>query len=231
MDSIFIEPFKKFVERITAFLPALLTGLAIIALGLIIAWLLRIAVTRILLFLNIDKLSDRLGVMQLLQKSGYRDPLSRLIGKLVYWIVLLSFMMIGLDALRMPAVENMLTELLLYLPNIVLACIIIVAGYLLGNFFGRAALIASVNAGLSISGLVGKFVKFTVFIMAATMALELLGIGEATVLIAFAIVLGGVVLALAIAFGLGGKDVANDYIEKMFKEKKEEDDKDDIKHL
>jgi hypothetical protein len=128
----------------------------------------------------------------------------------------------------MPAIENLMTEFLLYLPNIVLACIVVFVGYLLGNFFSRAALIASVNAGIAFSGLIGKFVKFTVFIMAATMALELLGIGEDTVLIAFAVVFGGVVLALAIAFGLGGRDAAKGYIDKMLEEKKEED---DISHI
>jgi len=228
MDTVLIEPIKRFVERIAGFLPSLLTGVVIIIVGVIIAWIFRTIVTRISLFLRIDKLSDRLGIVQILQKSGYREPLSRIFGQMVYWIVLLSFIIIGLDALKIPAVENLLTEFLLYMPNIVLACIVVMVGYLMGNFFGRAALIASVNAGLAISGLVGKFVKFTVFIMAATMALELLGIGEDTVLIAFAIVFGGVVLALALAFGLGGKDAARDYIEKMRGEKKDEN---EIHHI
>ncbi len=228
MDTVFIEPIKRFVERVAGFLPSLLTGVVIIIVGVIIAWILRTIVTRISLFLRIDKLSDRLGIMQILQKSGYREPLSRIFGQMVYWIVLLSFVIIGLDALKIPAVENLLTVFLLYMPNIVLACIVVMVGYLLGNFFGRAALIASVNAGLAISGLVGKFVKFTVFIMAATMALELLGIGKDTVLIAFAIVFGGVVLSLSLAFGLGGRDAAKDYIEKMRGEKKDEN---EIHHI
>jgi hypothetical protein len=76
--------------------------------------------------------------------------------------------------------------------------------------------------------LLDQFVRFTVFIIATSMALELLGIGENTVLIAFAIVLGGVVLALSIAYGVGGKDAAKDHIEKMLKQKK---DKDEITHI
>ncbi len=228
MENVFIEPFKRFLDRIATFLPSLLTGLVIIIVGVIIAWFLRKVVTRISLFLKIDNLSDSLGIVQVLKKSGYKEPLSRMIGQLIYWIVLLSFIIIGLDALKIPAVENLLTEFLLYMPNIILACIVIAAGYILGNFFGRAALIASVNAGLTISGLIGKFVKFAVFLMAATMALELLGIGRDTVIIAFAIVFGGVVLALAIAFGQGGRDAAKDYIDKMLKEKREED---DISHI
>ncbi len=228
MDNVFVEPFQKFVERITGFLPSILISFVIIFVGIIIAWLLMKIITRISVFLKIDNLSDRLGVMQLLQKSGYSEPLSKLIGLLVYWIVLISFITIGLDALKIPAVEDLLTKFLLYLPNIIVACIVVIAGYVLGNFLGRAALIASVNAGVAFSGLIGKFVRFTVFIMAVTMSLELLGIGEDTVLIAFAIVFGGVVLALSIAFGLGGRDAAKDYIEKWLGEKKDED---EIHHI
>jgi hypothetical protein len=230
MNNIFIEPFQRFIERIAGFLPSLLTGLVIIVVGIIISWLLKKISTMVARFLKIDRLTDRLGIMQVLQKSGYTEPFSKLIGLVVYWIVLISFLIIGLDAFRIPAVENLLTEFLLYLPNIIVAFMIVIAGYILGNFFSRAALIASVNAGVTFSGLIGKFVRFTVFIMAVTMALELLGIGEDTVLIAFTIVFGGVVLALSIAFGFGGRDAAKEYIDNMRGEKKDED-KDEISHI
>jgi small-conductance mechanosensitive channel len=228
MDNVFIEPLKRFIERIAAFLPNLLIGLILIIIGFLLAKLSKAIITRVSIFLKVDALSERIGILQALRKSGIQEPLSKMIGQAVYWIIFLSFIIIGLDALKMPAVENLMTEFLLYLPNIVLACIVIFIGYLLGNFLGRAALIASVNEGFAFSGLMGKFVKFTVFIMASTMALELLGIGEDTVLIAFAIVFGGVVLALAIACGLGGKDAAKEYIDKMLQEKKEDD---DITHI
>jgi uncharacterized membrane protein len=101
-------------------------------------------------------------------------------------------------------------------------------GYLLSNFFGRAALIALVNAGTKNAGMISKFTRFTVFVFSATMALEQLGIGRDTVIIAFTIIFGGVVLAGAIACGLGGKDIARDYLEKKMKE---DDKKDEIHHL
>ena len=227
MDTVFIEPLQRFVSNITGFLPNLLIGIILIILGFLVAWLLKVIITRISHFLKIDRLSEKIGITQMLHRSGIMESFSGLMGKAAYWVVLLSFIIMGLDALRVPAVEKLLSEFWLYLPNVITAAMIVIAGYLLGNFLGRAALIAAVNAGLPISGLIGKFVKFTVFIMAATMALELLGIGEDTVLIAFSIVFGGVVLALSIAFGLGGRDAAKHYIEKM-REKKGED---DIQHI
>lgn len=234
MDKIFtadllMEPLKKFISKIADFLPSLLIGLILVITGFLLAMILRAIVTRLSRLLKMDGLSDKVGLTQILQKSGIREPVSWLIGNALYWVVLISFVIMGLDALKIPAVENLLREFWFYLPNVIAAVVILAAGYLLGNFLGRAALIAAVNAGIAVSGLIGKFVKFTVFIMAATMALELLGLGEETVLIAFAVVFGGVVLALAIAFGFGGRDIAKEHIEKMFLEKKNQDD--DISHI
>jgi uncharacterized protein YneF (UPF0154 family) len=87
-----------------------------------------------------------------------------------------------------------------------------------------------VNAGNRFAGLVARFVKYAILLLALTMALEQLGIGKETVVIAFAIIFGGVVLAFAVAFGLGGKNIARKYLEKQFKEKVKTDD-DEIHHL
>lgn len=229
MKNLLIEPLKHFVVKVMSFLPNLLTSLVIIIAGLFIAWLLKTVVSKISGLLKLDVVSERIGVVQILHRGGIREPLSGIISRVIYWMVLISFIIIALGALKMPAVENLLERFLLYLPNVIVAGIITLLGYLLGNFLGRAALIASVNAGLSFSGLIGKFVKFTVFILAASMALELLGIGRNTVLIAFAVIFGGVVLALSIAYGLGGRDAAKGHIEKMLSQKQE--DKDEITHI
>jgi hypothetical protein len=130
--------------------------------------------------------------------------------------------------LSVPTVEDLLSRFFLYLPNVIVAIIILVSGYLLGNFLGRASLIALVNADVSIATFLGGFVRITVYIIATTMALELLGIGKDTVLVAFAIVFGGIVLALSIAFGIGGQRAAGEYIEKKLKERKNGD---DIEHI
>jgi hypothetical protein len=130
--------------------------------------------------------------------------------------------------LNIPAIEGILERFILYLPNIFVAVLILFLGYFLGNFVGRASLIAAVNAGFKLSGLIGKFVKLTIFLLTTTMALEQLGIGKETIVIAFAILFGGVILALAIAFGLGGRDIAKEYLEKKLKG---EEKKDDISHL
>lgn len=165
--------------------------------------------------------------MFLQREGGIKDTFSSLAARFAGWLIFFVFVIISLSSLNVPAIERLLERFFLYLPNIFVAIIILLLGYMFSNFFGRAALIASVNAGLEASGLIGRFVKLTIFLLAVTMALEQLGIGRETIIIAFAIVFGGIVLALSIAFGLGGRDIAKDCLEKKMKG----EEKDEIKYI
>lgn len=223
-----IGPLQEFYRNVLDFLPNLLTSLVILILGVAIAVVLKKIFTRLFRAIKLDKLSEKFGISDIFMKWGLKESISSLFLRVIGWLIIFTFLIISLRTLNVPTIERFLEELFLYLPNVFIAIMILFVGYLLSNFLGQTALITSVNAGLRISGVIGKFVKFTVFFLAITMALEQLGIGKETVLIAFAIVFGGVVLALAIAFGAGGKDAAKDYMDKMLKG---EDKKDDIHHL
>ena len=228
LRKLIVEPFDTFFEKVLHFLPMLLSSVLIFITGLALGLILKNIFLRIFRAVKLDKFSERSGLVELLHKGGIREPLSQIIARFIGWLTIISFLIVALNSLDLPAVEQILERFILYLPNIFVAAIILFLGYLLSNFFGRAALVASVNAGIKLSGLIGKIVKLSVFLLALTMALEQLGIGRGTIVIAFAIILGGVVLALAISFGLGGRDMAKDYLEKKIRG---EEKKDDISHL
>lgn len=231
MKSIFerliSEPLEGFLERFIQFLPNLISAIFLLLIGLFAGWLTKRVLVRLFRILKTDEFSDRHGINNILLKGGIKEGLSSIIGRFAGWLVFFIFVIISLSSLNVPAIERLLERFFLYLPNLFVAVVILLMGYLLSNFFGRAALIASVNAGLKASGLIGRFVKLTIFLLAATMALEQLGIGRETIIIAFAIVFGGIVLALSIAFGLGGRDIAKDYLEKKMKG----EEKDEIDHI
>jgi len=229
--DIIVDSFEQFYENVLQFLPNFLAFLLILIIGIILGRILNALFLRIFRAVGLDKLSEKSGVMDLIRKGGIKDSVSVLLAKIVRWVTVIIFAIIALRALELPTIEGLFEKFLLYLPNVFVAAVILLFGYLLGNFFGRAALIASVNAGIRIAGVIGRFVKFTVFLLAATMALEQLGIGKETIVIAFAIIFGGVVLALALALGLGGKETAREYIEKKLKGEEEEEKKDEISHL
>jgi hypothetical protein len=228
LQRVIIEPFERFLDKVVQFLPHLFVSILILIVGIVLGWVLRKIFLRIFKAIGLDNISTRSGLLELLKKGGIEEPLSVLLSRVIGWITIVIFVVISARELRIPAVERLFESFLIYLPSVFVAALILLLGYILGNFLGRAALIASVNAGIKISGLIGKSVKYTVFILSATMALEQLGIGRGTIIIAFAIVFGGVVLALALAFGLGGRYIAKEYLEKKLLK---EEEKDDIEHL
>lgn len=228
LDKVIVIPIERFLNRLIQFLPDILTSLFIFSVGIVLGIILKRIFLRFFNTVKMDRFSERYGFVEMLKKGGIKEPVSVIISKLIGWLTIVIFSIVALRTLNVPAIERILESIFLYVPNIFVAAIILFVGYLLSNFIGRAALIAAVNAGLRVSGLVGRLVKLTIFLLALTMALEQLGIGRETIIIAFAIIFGGVVLALAIAFGLGGRDIAKDYLEKKLKG---EENKDDISHL
>lgn len=228
-DAILTVPLKDFLQRLIAFLPNLFSSLIIFVLGLVLGWFLKKVIVKIAKLFKTDHFCANIGMIEALEKVGIKGSPSRFLGRICYWLVVIIFTIIALYALKVPAIENLLEKFVLYLPNIFIAALLTTVGYLLGNFLGRTILIAAVNAGMRFAGLLARGAKILIFVFAFAMALEQLGIGRNIVVVAFTILFSGIVFALALAFGLGGKDIARDYLEKRFKEDEEE--KDDIQHL
>lgn len=230
IDQVLVEPLRAAARDIVAFLPSLLTGLVVLVVGLGLAWLVKLLVLRIIKLLKVDEAFARSGVTEALNKMAVKDTPAKLVGRTFFWLVTFLFFVLALKVMKVPAIDRLLERFLLYLPNIFVALIILVLGWLLGNFLGRAALIASVNAGVKLAGQISRGVKAVILLFAFVMAFEQLGIGRSTIIAAFTIAFGGAVLALALAFGLAGKDLARTFLEKRVG-KGGEPGPDDIQHL
>jgi hypothetical protein len=145
-----------------------------------------------------------------------------LLGLFFYWVIVLITLILGINALEVAATQNFIVRFFNYLPNLFAAILILVVGYLIAIFLGQATLIAAVNAQIESARLVGRAVRWFIIILSLTMALYHLGIAEKVIIVAFTIFLGGLVLALAIAFGWGGRELARDFLEKIYRRKGEE---------
>ncbi len=232
VHRLFVEPLERFYESVIQYLPNVMSFILVIIAGLILGKVFKLIFLQVFKVLKVDRFSERSGINEVLHKGGIREHLSSILARLIGWGTIFVFLVIALSVLEVPEVEHLLRTFFLYLPNVLVATIILFTGYLLANFLSRAALITAVNADLQMSGLIGKLVKIGIFVLAFTMALEQLGIGRETIIIAFTIVFGGAVLALALAIGLGAKDIARKYLEQaMNSEKKTEAKEDDIHHL
>ena len=230
-EAAFVSPVKEFFKQVVDFLPQLLTMVVIVAIGLVAASLVRMGISRLLRIARFDQLSNRVGFSDALTKGGVRDLPSTLISKIVYWAILLLFLVLGLGALKLKGVDLFVDQTFTYIPHLLVAFIILVVGFILANFFGRAALIAAVNAQIIQARLLARIVRLAVILFAVSMAFEQLGIATAIIVAAFSIVFGGVMLALAIAFGLGAKDAAKEFIDQRFKKEPEPKKEEEISHL
>jgi len=162
--------------------------------------------------------------MPALARAGVVQPASLLIGRLSFWTVFLVFTLMGLDALSLPATANLMSLLLEFLPNLLASAFVLLCGVLLGNFLGEAALIAAVNSQIQEARLIAHFVRWGLYLFTGAMVLTQLGIAKEIVVAAFCIMFGGIVLALAIAVGLGGRNIARDKLERRMRRRQTEED-------
>lgn len=229
-QTAFITPLVEFLKEFVEFLPHLLATVVILALGILVAWIVKFVVFRLLTTMKFDQLCGRIGFSQAMRKGGVSETPSHLVGRAVYWVIVLIFLMLGLGALNLQPVNQFVTQTLSYLPHLLVAIVILIVGFLLANFFGQATLIAAVNAQMTQARFLARGVQWAVILFALAMALEQMGIATGIIVAAFSIAFGGVVLAIAIAFGLGAKDAAKDFIEKRLK-KETEPKEEDFSHL
>jgi hypothetical protein len=227
-SQVLYEPLQVFLKNIVKFIPNLLAAIFVLLVGILVFWVARFLISRVLKLFRVDHFAERMGVHRVMVRGGIRESLSGIIGRFFAWIILLLFIVMALGTLNVPAIEHLIEKLLLYIPNILVALVILLAGIMLANFVGRAALIASVNAGFRLSGMIGKSAKLIILLISISIAMEHLGIGKETVHISFAIIFGAIALAFAIALGFGGRDLAKEYLERMLRR---DDKKDDITHL
>ena len=227
-----VDSLNKFLGKVITFLPNLLAMITILIIGFLIAWIVKIILLRFLKAVHFDRASERWGLAQILSKGGMAYSPANLLSLFFYWVIVLITLILGINALEVAATQNFIAKFFSYLPHLFAALLILVVGYLIAIFLGQATLIASVNAQMETARLLGRTVRWFIIILSLTMALYHLGIAEKVIIVAFTIFFGGVVLALAIAFGWGGRELAKDFLEKIYRRKGEEDKgQDHISHI
>ncbi|MGH7258888.1 MAG: mechanosensitive ion channel family protein [Nitrospiraceae bacterium] len=226
-----LDPLELLARQVLSVLPSILAMSIIFAAGLLVAWTTSQTLERLLRVVGLDRLCDRLGITSALLRGGVKTDPSRLVGQAAYWLVMIFATVAALGALNLQPINDVAKSFLAYVPHLVTAGLILIAGWLLSNFVSQAVLIAAVNAGLPPARLVATCSRWGIQLLAVAMALEQLGIAQNIVVVGFGITLGGIVLAGAIAFGLGSKDLAKDYIERGLSIRSRERGTDDLRHL
>lgn len=227
-----VESFNKFLGKVITFLPNLLAMITILILGWIIAWVVKKVLLLFLRAVQFDRMSDRWGLTSLITQRGITRSPGNLLSSFFYWVILLVTLILGINALEVAATQHVISQFFNYLPHLFAAIILLVLGYLMAIFLGQAILISAVNAQMESAKFIARSVRWFIIILSWTMALYHLRIAEKVVVAAFSITFGGIVLALAIAFGWGGKDLAKEFLERQYRRKREDESgRDRLSHL
>jgi hypothetical protein len=226
------DSLNKFLGKVITFLPNLLAMITILIIGFLIAWMFKKILYHFLRAIQFDRVSERWGLTHILSKGGVAYSPANLLSRFFYWVIVLITLILGVNALEVAATQNLIAQFFNYLPHLFAAIVILVVGYLIAIFAGQAALIAAVNAQIESARLLSRAVRWFIIILSLTMALYHLGIAEKVIIAAFTIIFGGIALALAIAFGWGGRELARNFLEKLSKGRDERNKgKDHISHI
>jgi len=208
---------ERVLSGLAAFLPSLLAMLLALFLSALLAWMIRIVLRRMLRGVRFDAHLEQWGFSGLAEISPGKSP-TRLVCRVTTWIVLLFGVLLGLIAVEDTLTAGVLIRIVEYLPRILVALAVLFFGSLLARFLARSVLVGAVNMQIQSARLWSQVMKYLFLIVTYAMALDHLGVGGDIVKIAFALLFGGVVLALALAVGLGSRDLVARSLDAQSKE-------------
>lgn len=213
--DIFVSSLTAFWGQIAMFVPKLAAALLLLFVGWLVAKLVRSGVKRLLHVAHFDVLAQKSGVEEFLKHGDLRITLSSVIAEVSYWLVILVVIVTTSNSLGLQAVADLFNRVALYLPNIIVAILVLVFGTLMARFINRLIFAWLNNLGVEGALTIGTAAEYAVQIFALFVALEQLNIGTQMLTAAFIILFGAICLALALAFGLGGREWAAGVIEKL----------------
>ena len=216
MDSV-----REMLTRVGVFIPRLIGVLLILIIGWLIAKLIELVIVRVLKLIRLDTLSERSGTSNFLAKGGIKYTLSELLGVLAYWTAMLIVIMTALNALQWTVAAQLLNKVVAFIPNIIVAIFVLVIGMFVSAVLAGVVRTAASNAGIKQARLLGRITQVVVVIFAVVIALEQLNIGKIIIASAVQIILAALGLGLAIAFGVGCKDIAGQYVSDLISKLKE----------
>lgn len=206
------ENVRTIIEKI----PNIISAILIFLIGWIVAKIAEKIVAKVAKSLGVDDVAEKRGVSKMLQDYGLEKPASTTIGRFVYWIVLIFFLIPTLNSLQLAAVSAIVAMVLLYVPKIVAALLIFIVGATVARFLGASVAGSAKSAGLEYAPQAGLFIKYFLLLIVLILGLSQLGIETEILTIIFAVIVGTSGLAIALALGLGSRAVISNILAGAF---------------
>lgn len=217
VQDIIRDSVSAFLRGIADSLPNILAAIVILIAGWIVAKILKAAVQRGLKLVRFPMLTEKGGIDGFLAKGGVQQSPTDVVAALVYWLVMLIVLVTAANALGLQVASQLLNQILLYIPNIIVAVIVVAVGLYAAQFIGALVQTAAANAGIEEAGLVGRLSRYALVVFSFAIALEQLQIGREIVTNGFLILVGAAAFAAALAIGLGGREIVARYLNDRFR--------------
>jgi flagellar biosynthesis protein FliQ len=215
-----LEPLRGFLLRAGELLPRILMAIVIVVVGWMIAKMVRYAIVKGLRAVNFNVLTERAGMDAFLRDGGIRSDTTLILGLLFYWLTILASLVIGFNLLGLEYITDLLGRVLWFLPKVMVALLILAFGAYFARFIGNAVQAYCRNVHLQDADVLGRIAQYAILAFVILIALDQVNVGGDIVRQTFLIVLAGLVFALALAFGLGGKDWAAEMLERWWPRRK-----------
>lgn len=217
--NLFIESSQQFLNEIAIALPKIIGALIILVIGWIIAKLLKRLFVKLLRMVRFNFLTEKSGIEKFLTEGGVKTDSIEVLGTLLYWIIMLIVIMATLNSLNLTAASALFNEIMLYIPNIVVAIVILIIGIYLARMVSQIIKTSLKSMQDKTSDLISQISYVVIIIMTIFLTLGQLNIAQNIVSSAFIIVFGAICLALSLAFGLGGREKASEILNDLLKKK------------
>src|SRR5215210_1133417 len=211
-----LEPLRVFLLQVGEFLPRLAIALVVVIVGWLLAKAARFAIVRGLRAVNFHVVTQRAGLDGFLRDGGIRTDTTDILGLMVYWLVILGALVIGFNSLGLTYVTDLLGRVILFVPKVMVALLVLAFGAYFARFIANAITAYCKNVHIQDAELLGRLGQYAILTFVVLIALDQVSIGGDIVRQSFLIILAGVVFALALAFGLGGKEWAAELLERWW---------------
>jgi uncharacterized membrane protein YjgN (DUF898 family) len=218
--DVLLEPIRVFLRQVGEMLPRMLLALLILIIGWLVAKAMRFAIVRGLRAVNFHVVTERAGLDGFLHDGGIESDTTEILGVLVYWLVILGALVIGFNTLGLAYVTDLLGRIILFVPKVMVALLILAFGAYFARFIGNAITAYCRNIHIQDADLLGRLAQYAIVTFVVLIALDQVNIGGDIVRQSFLIVLAGLVFALALAFGLGGREWAAELLERWWPRRK-----------
>ena len=212
-----------YVQSLSRSIPSIINALIILIIGFILAKMAQWIVFKLSHALGIDRLAQKSGVHKFLQKRGIKRGFSGLTSSIFFWMIILIVLVKFFNLLGLDIVSDLLNQFVFFIPNVLVACVLIILGFYLADFVSSLVVGSLEESSFENPELIGRLVFYCIGFFTLAISLTQIGIGGEIITNVVSIFFGSIGLAFAIAFGLGGREWAKKIINRYLAGKQEED--------